>query len=668
MVPLTLGNEIMNLPTQKMVDTDYATLAALINKVDSPPCVYDGKIIDSEKAVSILLSDDTLLSQRFCTDNPELCDTQDLWKVLFHLKFPELYPLFLEVSVPFTSKGKRGIMVGVTSVSRKPLFWRDCYLDLQNMPYSMTKQVEMLMNGDIALESSEVSFWGEHAYLEKTLAELFQSFWTVGIVLANLDATRHVVAPALVMIEGGHLLLPYVLFPHEVFTNSALEALFTNRASKALMTELRVFDTEEQRERVLRRVFNMKEASFLYLMKNYFALSPEQVLYYSALNGHMDTIRYLLDPESLIPWDQRTMCLASHGRRITKGLRPVDSWLQRAITLASSGGHAEVLRLLLLDKEVTPNANDHEALQMASFHGHGEIVQILLSDPRFVHSANTTPFLVACKRGHSEIVLLLLDSVGADFTSAYDIAMVDAVTRGHSEVVQILLQRGCDVQSTTEWYRYRWFRNAGVARILLDGGKLDPAAHGNEAIHQASSRGLTEVVRILLADPRVDPASRDNRAIRLASLKGHPEVIKLLLADPRVDPAAASNDAIQNAVQCTLICRDGPIKEKYVEIIILLAEYPVLESKEDYEILPRTILKRIVRRKGLEIDASMRKSDLLYKLFSDGKAQPGEKLTMKELRKLSTEKNIRGGTKMNKEELMQALFWEERDHALSKSS
>jgi hypothetical protein len=84
--------------------------------------------------------------------------------------------------------------------------------------------------------------------------------------------------------------------------------------------------------------------------------------------------------------------------------------------------------------------------------------------------------------------------------------------------------------------------------LLLQGGRVDPAADDNYAIRMASTNGHLSVVDRLLQDERVDPADDDNLAIRMASLYGYLSVVERLLQDARVDPVFRDNGAIRDAV------------------------------------------------------------------------------------------------------------------------
>ncbi len=150
---------------------------------------------------------------------------------------------------------------------------------------------------------------------------------------------------------------------------------------------------------------------------------------------------------------------------------------------AASIGDVQKVKLLLINPEVNPAADNNYAIRWASQNGHLEVVKILLNDKR------------------------------VDPAAINNWAIQMASINGHIEVV----------------------------RLLLSDPRVDPAAVNNGAIRWASYHGHLDVVRLLLADPRVDPAVWNNWAIQKASERGHPEVVRLLLTDPRVDWRYATN-------------------------------------------------------------------------------------------------------------------------------
>ena len=67
-----------------------------------------------------------------------------------------------------------------------------------------------------------------------------------------------------------------------------------------------------------------------------------------------------------------------------------------------------------------------------------------------------------------------------------------------------------------------------VVALLLADGRAQPSAMRQLPLRMAASNGHAEVVALLLGDPRVDPTAEGGRAATLAALEGHKEVVRLL--------------------------------------------------------------------------------------------------------------------------------------------
>lgn len=154
---------------------------------------------------------------------------------------------------------------------------------------------------------------------------------------------------------------------------------------------------------------------------------------------------------------------------------------------------------------IDPSSHDNEAIILACQRGHLEMVRFLLADKRVDPSAKLNfPIYIASDRGHHEIVSLLLKDTRVNPADHDNFAIRAAAENGHLKVVQ----------------------------ILMNDKRVNPA----DAIAQASKNGHLEVVQLLLTDPRVDPSKYNNYAIGHASLNGHYEVVKLLFNHPKVNP------------------------------------------------------------------------------------------------------------------------------------
>ncbi len=190
------------------------------------------------------------------------------------------------------------------------------------------------------------------------------------------------------------------------------------------------------------------------------------------------------------------------------------------LCLVSQNGHASVVRLLVLHKDIQKIIN-------------------------LSRESGETPLWIATSRGHYEIVQLLLEA-GADITipfkgiTALSIAslignapMVEAFSR-HKNIQRI-------INSTEEGGTAPLF-NAGanghheIAQLLLDSG-ADLAATGIDgcsALHMACDGNYALVAKIFLAHKDIKKTinlreKRGATALYLACQNGHYEIVQLLL-------------------------------------------------------------------------------------------------------------------------------------------
>ncbi|KAI0142035.1 ankyrin repeat-containing domain protein, partial [Pestalotiopsis sp. NC0098] len=93
-------------------------------------------------------------------------------------------------------------------------------------------------------------------------------------------------------------------------------------------------------------------------------------------------------------------------------------------------------------------------------------------------------------------------------------ALHDASSRGHTEIVRILLDYGAAANVIVDVPR-------GVSKFVIE----------NRALHAASFEGHTEIIRILLDHGAEIHAldSRGRNALHVASARGKIEAVQLLL-------------------------------------------------------------------------------------------------------------------------------------------
>lgn len=168
------------------------------------------------------------------------------------------------------------------------------------------------------------------------------------------------------------------------------------------------------------------------------------------------------------------------------------------------------------------NAKDEDErtlLHWAASGGHSEIVDLLLNtyhaDPNSVDDEGWTPLLSACATGRLSIVKSLLKS-GAHLntTSSQGVScLAYAASKAHEDVVDFLLQQKISVSRPDKHGNtplHRAVRNISIVRKLLKAGaNVDSInASGQSPLHIAAQENEREVCIELLA-AGADPSVKD---------------------------------------------------------------------------------------------------------------------------------------------------------------
>lgn len=138
------------------------------------------------------------------------------------------------------------------------------------------------------------------------------------------------------------------------------------------------------------------------------------------------------------------------------GVTVVDDRGRTALSLAAAKGDAKIVTLLLEKEAADCVAGTHwSAAQYAAFKGHASVLAALVAK-RGTAMANPagvamTPLLLACSRGHSECVKLLLDACPEAMSALAHgrTALMLAATSGSAETVTLLHGRGADLNATS---------------------------------------------------------------------------------------------------------------------------------------------------------------------------------------------------------------------------
>ena len=305
------------------------------------------------------------------------------------------------------------------------------------------------------------------------------------------------------------------------------------------------------------------------------------------------------------------------------------------LIVASYEGHTKVVTALLNSEHDIVNAqtlhSGRTALSSACQYGDYDTASALLkakADPNLQTKQNKwTPLTIAAKKGHTNIVQLLLEH-GADInygsiTGAT--ALIVASEHGYTDIAKILLERGADasIETTTGDTAISiavskgW---KGVVEILYANqyevayptlpkflGELLPLDLQNKkqsCIHLliASYNGHNDVVNSLVCDG-VDVNTRDKKkqtALHCACINGHSNVITTLLqsnADPTIQDnngytplmmACATN---HEESACALLVSEYYSLDTYIDIQNSYGETALhLACKQDNSKIVSTLL------------------------------------------------------------------------------
>lgn len=177
-------------------------------------------------------------------------------------------------------------------------------------------------------------------------------------------------------------------------------------------------------------------------------------------------------------------------------------------------------------------------LAIAAEAGNAQSVERLLGSRRYnVHAKDEDALRRAARRGHSEVVELLLQA-GADAHALEDEALREAALGMHRDTAALLVRYGADPDAALEHLALGEYAHA--IRIVCGLG-ANVEANGNEALVTASGYAPGEVVGALI-ECGADPNARDGEPLKLAVKYGNSGAAAALLAAGAsrgsVDPTA----------------------------------------------------------------------------------------------------------------------------------
>ena len=139
------------------------------------------------------------------------------------------------------------------------------------------------------------------------------------------------------------------------------------------------------------------------------------------------------------------------GQAVTRRLLSDNS---EVLKNAAGGGHVDIVKLLLKGGHVDINADDGVALRRAASYGHADVVQLIVAKGALVNlmpdnaeGTRATALFLACQEGHGACVKVLLacpkvDAFKEGFlpkSNSGDSPLAIAVKKGHADVVKLLV-------------------------------------------------------------------------------------------------------------------------------------------------------------------------------------------------------------------------------------
>ncbi|KAJ3238782.1 hypothetical protein HDU81_007171 [Chytriomyces hyalinus] len=253
------------------------------------------------------------------------------------------------------------------------------------------------------------------------------------------------------------------------------------------------------------------------------------------------------------------------------------------LSWAASAGAEDAVRLLLhcgLDEpvpehgldidagslraypECSPEHDRYGALRIACRFGHANVVRILLDDKRVDPNA---PCL------EEELYGCFIQNV-----PSANVHILDAARRGHLQVVEMLLadqrRQGREQDALV---RAAYAGHEDIVRGLVKDPRVSISFDSSAALRAACIAGNAQLVQFLLQDPEVDVNAwvevkaqfggflRIDSPLRNALFKEHQEVVKLLKKDCRLDLSSPANSPVEQE----LISKHSPIFEPQTRIV-----------------------------------------------------------------------------------------------------
>jgi ankyrin repeat protein len=178
------------------------------------------------------------------------------------------------------------------------------------------------------------------------------------------------------------------------------------------------------------------------------------------------------------------------------------------VDAAMDGDLARVRELLALGTNPDRAVAQASAIAYAARRGHAQVVTLLLESGADIEGGNgLSPLACAAFKGQDEMVRLLVER-GADIegdTGGPGTALFQAASQGHLSTVRLLLELGASVDAKTEWRATPLLVATAnghldvVVQLIEAGANLDCTDRsGDTALHHAANNGSAAIVEALV--------------------------------------------------------------------------------------------------------------------------------------------------------------------------
>lgn len=142
-----------------------------------------------------------------------------------------------------------------------------------------------------------------------------------------------------------------------------------------------------------------------------------------------------------------------------------------------------------------------------------------------------SPFLVACERGHLEIVTKLFEAKASIDSKGISHALTSAASAGHLAIVELLIEKKAPISALTKALDYATFQNqVAIVDLLIKNNASIPIKEENFLTEALKERVKKEIIYKLI-EHKAGFDDQINRALVYASGEGYLDIVTRLIEE-----------------------------------------------------------------------------------------------------------------------------------------